>query len=315
MNWVAGLVISAFMVLLFSSSAIAWQYSLDRVVLAKILKNDIKGTAAEFSKNKRTQPYSDKDTDGIISGSSFFSRDQFKETGAPYEENLSLRTSFYPFEGTPPFLPTYRPSHFDKNGHKPKTYTSAALDFEFSSVIEGTKSGRLIDVSAAFVTQVVLHEIGHDIMADHISAEGSSLSFLTSRDGQFFLALSTVEAIEDHSRLPYNMGGEFAADLTFEYALNSYRGNPTLYNKSLMFFSGTDLLWYSLYAFYLSDGHEALDPVAITRYNGISKEAVLSVAVAKTIINAYRIYTGEDKVVPHFLVDNDSVTLNFRVPF
>jgi hypothetical protein len=109
------------------------------------------------------------------------------------------------------------------------------------------------------------------------------------------------------------MGWEFAADLTFEYALDSYRRKQTLYNKSLMFFSGTDLLWYSLYAFYLFDGQEELDPIAVTKYNNVSQVAVLSMALAKTIINAYRIYSGEDKVVPHFLVDRDSVTLSFRV--
>jgi hypothetical protein len=197
----------------------------------------------------------------------------------------------------------------------PAPYTSSALDFEFGSVLKGSTGMGVIDIGAAVLTQVLLHEAGHYVMADYVGAEGSSLAFLTSRDGQFFLGSSTVTAIDDRSRLPYNMGGEVAADVTFEYALSSYRKNPTLYNKALMLLSGTDLLRYTLYAFLLSDGHDHLDPIAVTKYSGASKEALISVAVAKTVLNAYRIHSGRDTVVPYFTVDKESAILMLRVVF
>jgi hypothetical protein len=179
----------------------------------------------------------------------------------------------------------------------PAPYTSSALDFEFGSVLKGSTGMGVIDIGAAVLTQVLLHEAGHYVMADYVGAEGSSLAFLTSRDGQFFLGSSTVTAIDDRSRLPYNMGGEVAADLTFEYALSSYRRNPTLY------------------AFLLSDGHDHLDPIAVTKYSGASMEALISVAVAKTALNAYRIHSGNDTVVPYFTVDKESAILMLRMVF
>ncbi|MCP3678467.1 MAG: hypothetical protein GY721_13045, partial [Deltaproteobacteria bacterium] len=136
----------------------------------------------------------------------------------------------------------------------------------------------IIDVGTALFSEVLLHEAGHYLVADHVGAERNSLAFLTSSDGQFFLGLSTVALTDNSSILPYYMGGEVAADLSFEYALSSYRRNPTLYNRALMLFSGTDLLRYTLYAYFISDGHDHLDPIAITKYSGASKEALLSVA-------------------------------------
>ncbi len=153
------------------------------------------------------------------------------------------------------------------------------------------------------------------MVADYVGAESNSLAYLVSKDGQFFLGLSSVSGIDSRSRLPYSMGGEVAADFSFEYALSSYRRNPTLYNRALMLFSGTDLLRYTIYAFLLSDEHDALDPIAVTKYSGASKEALLSVAVVKTMLNAYRIYSGNDAVIPYFMVDRESATLMFRIVF
>ncbi|MDO8302924.1 MAG: hypothetical protein Q7T18_06770 [Sedimentisphaerales bacterium] len=255
-------------------------------------------------------PLDGKNTAGV-SGAFLLDTDT---TGGPFYETsqgsiLNRRT----FGQTVSAYP-YSPSIL-QNKYKLESYRSGAFDFEFSSVLKGAMKGHIIDIGTAFATNVIIHELGHDIMADHVGAEGSSLSFLQSKNGQFFFASSTVQSIDASARLPYSMGGEFAADFTFEYALSSYRTDPTLYNKSLMFFSGTEMLWYSIYAFYLSEGNDNLDPIAITRYSGISKEAVLSVALAKTIMNAYRIYSGKDTVIPHFMVTDDSVTLNLTVAF
>jgi len=202
-----------------------------------------------------------------------------------------------------------------KSKYSLEPYRSGAFDFELSEVLKGARRGHFVDIGTAFATNVIIHELGHDIVADHVGAQGSHLSFLQSKNGQFFFASSTVQSIDATARLPYSMGGEFASDFTFEYALGSYRKDPTLYNRSLMFFSGTEMLWYSLYAFYLSSGNDNLDPIAVTKYGGVSREAVLGVALAKTAMNAYRIYSGKDTVVPHFTITDDSVTLNLTMAF
>ena len=68
-------------------------------------------------------------------------------------------------------------------------------------------------------------------------------------------------------------------------------------------------------AFLLSDGHDHLDPIAVTKYSGASIETLISVAVVKTVLNAYRIHSGNDTVVPYLMVDNESATLMLRVVF
>ncbi len=137
----------------------------------------------------------------------------------------------------------------------------------------------------AFLTNLVVHEFGHTIVADYAGARGNKLDF-------------------------FNKEG-----LTFEHALREYRKNPTMYNKSLLLFSGTDFLWYCFYAFYLSEEHPHFDPVTIAKETGLSKDSLFSIVLAKTALNAYRIYNGEDKVIPYFTVDKYSASLNLLIPF
>ena len=175
--------------------------------------------------------------------------------------------------------------------------------------------GELITMGTAFLTNLAVHEFGHAIIGEHVGATGNSVSFFDKQGGQFFLGMSSVKHIKAESKLPYTMGGEFFADLTFEHALKSYRKNPSLYNKSLMLYSGTDFLWYCVYAFYLSEGHSSFDPITIVEETGLSKEELFSIVLAKTMINTYRIYSGQDRVVPYFTVNSSSATLNLSVPF
>ncbi len=115
--------------------------------------------------------------------------------------------------------------------------------------------------------------------------------------------------------LPYAMGGEFFADLTFEHALRDYRNNPNSFNKSLLITSGADFAWYCFYAFYVSNDNPSYDPITISKETGLSRDTLFSLALAKTLINVYRIYSGNDRVVPYFKVDKYSTSLNFIVPF
>ncbi len=183
-------------------------------------------------------------------------------------------------------------------------------------LLDGDSSfSELFQMGAAFLTNLAVHEFGHEVVARHVGAEGSRLNFFEKESDTFFLGTSSVEKIDGESILPYAMGGEFFADLTFEHALRDYRMNPSAFNRSLLFYSGTDFLWYCFYAFYLSSGHPAYDPITISEETGISKDMLFSVALAKTLVNVYRIYSGQDKVIPYFMVDRNSASLNFMIPF
>lgn len=193
-------------------------------------------------------------------------------------------------------------------GDPDKSFKSSVFDLP-------SNLGEVITMGTAFLTNLAAHEFGHAIIGEHVGATGNTVSFFEKRGGQFFLGMSSVKNIKAESKLPYTMGGEFFADLTFEHALKSYRKNPTFYNKSLMLYSGTDFLWYCFYAFYLSDGHSNFDPVTVAKETGLSKDELFSIVLAKTMINTYRIYSGQDRVIPYFTVSNSSAALNLSVPF
>jgi len=187
---------------------------------------------------------------------------------------------------------------------------SAGLDFiEWPS-----KFSDALQIGAAFLTNLAVHEFGHEVVANNVGAEDSKLNFFKKSGGNFFLGTSTVSNIDQGSILPYAMGGEFFADLTFEHALQGYRNSPNTYNRSLLLISGTDFLWYCFYAFYVSNDNPSYDPITISKETGISKDMLFSVALAKTLANAYRIYSGQDKIVPYFKVDRSSASLNFMIP-
>lgn len=190
-----------------------------------------------------------------------------------------------------------------------KKNKKASPDATYSTV------SNIMQIGAAFLTNLAVHEFGHEVVANYVDAEGSELNFFKKSGGDFFLGTSHVDKIDDRSMLSYTMGGEFFADLTFEHALKSYRNSPTSYNKSLLLTSGTDFLWYCLYAFYIVDDNPSYDPIAISGETGISRDMLFSVALAKTMINAYRIYSGHDAVVPYFKVDRHSASLNIMIPF
>ncbi len=170
-------------------------------------------------------------------------------------------------------------------------------------------------VGLAFLTNLAVHETGHAAVANYVGADGIELHFMKKQGDKFFLGLSYVESIGEYSRLPYSMGGEVAASYTFEYALSDYRQKPTTYNKALMFFSGTDFLWYSIYAFYFTDGDDAFDPTAITNITGLSKGTIFGVALTQSLINAYRVHSGNDNIAPYFTLDKYSAVFNVRFTF
>jgi hypothetical protein len=173
--------------------------------------------------------------------------------------------------------------------------------------------GDLVQVTAAFFTSLAVHESGHALIADQMGAEGVSIQFFIHENNNFALGLTKVKSLDRRSKLPFAMGGEIANSLNFEYALKLYRRQPTVYNRSLMLFSGTDFLWYTVYSFYLSNGSSHSDPLFIQQETGLSREAILGVALTQSLLNFYRVASGTDTIVPYFTYDRYSVNFMVRL--
>ena len=186
-------------------------------------------------------------------------------------------------------------------------YTPAAYGFDY---IKDTAA-----IGAAFMTHLFLHEAGHQVVAEEVGADTAQMHFFAFEDGKFYPGLSTATNLPKESRLPYAIGGEYMAGHTFEFALQAYRQKPTTYNKALMFFSGTDFIWYTLLAFYVYPEDNSYDPNIIRAETGLSKEMVLSLVVAKALMNVYRVYNKEAKFIPMVRVDRTSTALVIRYDF
>lgn len=211
------------------------------------------------------------------------------------------------------------PRNLSYNGPVVHPHRDSAAEYRnpysLSELPAMARPSRAAQAGAALMTGLFVHELGHTVVADTYGAESAGMSFLASRDGEFHLGLSTVSGLDTDSTLPYYAGGAVASDITFEYALASYRREPTTFNKSLMLYSGLELLRYTLYSFYLSEGSSTHDTTAVVERTGLSEGALLSVALAKTAINAYRVWSGHDAVVPYFNVDRHSATFNLAMYF
>lgn len=167
----------------------------------------------------------------------------------------------------------------------------------------------------AYSTHIFFHELGHQVVADDVGAEDHNMSFLTRRNGQFYFGLSTYQNIPVESKLAYAAGGDRMAGYTFEYALQSYRNNPTTFNKALMFFSGADFLIYTMIANYQNPDNDMYDPNLIRKETGCSKEMLLGMVAAKTFANAYRVMNKDANFVPYIMVDRDSASFMMQIKF
>lgn len=190
--------------------------------------------------------------------------------------------------------------------HLPFT-SSRALAFDFKEVPA---------VWLAFLTNLAIHEAGHYVIADQAGAEGNRLNFFTRDRDSFFLGLSTVAEIDERARPAYHLAGEVAASYTFEMALKQYREKDTVYNSSLLFFSMTDFLWYTLYAFYLSPHeNEKFDPIGLSDSTRISRNTIFLVSLTQSSLNAVRVLTRKDRVIPQFILDRYFVGFVVKIPF
>jgi hypothetical protein len=173
-----------------------------------------------------------------------------------------------------------------------------------------------LEVGLAFVTNLAVHESGHVLIAEGVGARTAAPKFFGEENGSYFLGLSTASGIPDDAVLTYRLGGEIASSYTFELALHGFRKQPTTYNRALLFFSGTDFFWYSVYAFYLSPREDLrFDPVGIRESTGFSRGVIVTAAATQLAANAWRVASGSDTVVPSFTYDRRSALLNLTMRF
>jgi hypothetical protein len=170
-------------------------------------------------------------------------------------------------------------------------------------------------IGAAYTTHIVLHEMGHQVVAEDVGATSPKMKFFAERSGTIYPGLSSCKKIPEESRLPYAVGGERMAGFTFEYAPQSYRRRPTTYKKALMFFSCTDFLIYTFLANYVNPDDGMYDPNLIREETGCSKELLLSLVMAKSLLNTYRVMNPDARLAPMIWVDKHSAAFVLRLSF
>jgi len=184
--------------------------------------------------------------------------------------------------------------------------TPDALAFDFTDVAA---------IGAAYMTHLSLHELGHQVVAEEVSADSPRMHFFTRKNGRFYPGLSTYKNIPKESKLPYAAGGDRMAGYTFEFALQSYHTKPTTYNKALLFFTVTDFVVYTLMANYWHPENDLYDPNLIRQETGLSKGAILSLVTAKSAMNAYRIMNPDATFFPMIWVDKKSAGFGIGFKF
>jgi len=166
--------------------------------------------------------------------------------------------------------------------------------------------GDLVQTGAAFLTHIAVHESGHHITANMVDGEDPKMEFFKNQGGNFFLGVSSVKSIQPESILPFRSAGVVASSHLFNAALNDYRRLPSTYNKTLLFFSGTDFLLYSVWSFYIQDSKDpSYDPVGISLETGLSPHAIAGAALLQSAVNFYRAYSGDDSLIPYFTLGQD----------
>ncbi len=186
-------------------------------------------------------------------------------------------------------------------------FSSPARSFDFTDVLQA---------GSAYLTHVVAHETGHNVVGHMAGGRNVKMDFFKNKNGDFFVGTSSVGKINTEEVLPFRAAGIAASNHTFDMALASYRVVPTTYNKALLFFSGTDFLWYSLWSFYIKGSDDpSYDPVGISQETGLSSETILGMALLQTALNAFRAYSGDDTTVPYLFLNEERMNVGVRVSF
>lgn len=163
-------------------------------------------------------------------------------------------------------------------------------------------------IGVAYITNVFLHEVGHQVVANDVDADSPKMSFLTHRNGKFYPGLFTCKDVSKESILPLAAGGERMTNFTFEYALESYRHKPTTFNKGLLFFACTDFLINTIRG-NIHHEDDTFDSNIIRAETGLKKGELLWLAMVKSLINTYRVFNRDANFTPIIQVDRDSAAL------
>ncbi len=205
--------------------------------------------------------------------------------------------------------------------HNVRTLITAAGLIVCLYIVASAQNARAFDgrdlaaIGAAYTTHIVLHEMGHQVVAEDVGADSPRMKFFAEKGGTIYPGLSSYKNIPRESKLPYIAGGERMAGFTFDYALGSYHRKPTTYNKALLFFSCADFLTYTLLANYGNPDNGAYDPNGIREETGCSKELLLSMVMAKSLLNTYRVMNPKARIAPVVAVDKHSATFLLRISF
>ena len=143
-------------------------------------------------------------------------------------------------------------------------------------------------ITLAYGTNLLVHESGHYLYAKYYDMD-PSWQFISKHDGEIFIGYTTVNDIPDARQLGFGAAGEIASSTLFELALNSYRKEPTTYNKSLIYITNYYFLIYTIYAFSFHDDNIGNDPVRIRKALNINELEFLSLIVLKVLFNQKRI--------------------------
>lgn len=172
----------------------------------------------------------------------------------------------------------------------------------------------IIDIGSAYMTHLYMHEMGHHVIANEVGAVGNKIGFLQQKGGEFYLGLSTYDNLPRESKLAYAVGGDKMAQITFEYGLMSYREKPTTFNKALMFFSTVDFVAYTFLANYINPDDPYYDPNLIRNETGCSKELLMGMVLTKALVNGYRVYNADARLIPEIRTDYHSAAfvLNYH---
>lgn len=187
------------------------------------------------------------------------------------------------------------------------TFAPRSWAVDLSDILQG---------GGAFLTHLMVHETGHHVMAYMGGGQDVHLDFFKKQGGNFFVGAVSATGINQESVLPFRAAGVAASNHLFNLSLSRYRLEPTTYNTALLFFSGTDFLWYSVWSFYIKGSKDpSYDPVGISQETGLSPHAVVGMALVQTAINAYRVYSEDDTIVPYFSLDQEWAKIGVQVTF
>ena len=65
----------------------------------------------------------------------------------------------------------------------------------------------VVDIGSAYMTHLVMHEIGLEVVAIEGGVEANPLNFFTRKNGQFYSGLATYDSMPEKSLRPYATAG------------------------------------------------------------------------------------------------------------